>query len=90
MKYCSFCGCYIPDNWDNCPACGMENYTPELIYYNKEDTFEALQKAEENILKKGEYVHPNVIKHWESILKIELKKEEAEKHLTDESKKYIM
>ena len=35
MKYCLFCGCYIPDNWDNCPACGMENYTPELIYYNK-------------------------------------------------------
>ena len=35
MKYCSFCGCYIPDNWDNCPACGKRNYTPELIYYNK-------------------------------------------------------
>ena len=35
MKYCSFCGCYIPDDWDNCPACGKENYTPELIYYNK-------------------------------------------------------
>ena len=36
MKYCLFCGCYIPDNWDNCPACGKENYTPELImYYNK-------------------------------------------------------
>ena len=35
MKYCSFCGCYIPDDWDNCPACGMENYTLELIYYNK-------------------------------------------------------
>ena len=81
MKYCSFCGCYIPDNWDNCPSCGMENYTPDVIYYNKEDTFEALQKAEENILKKGEYVHPNVIKHWESILKIELKKEEVGKTL---------
>lgn len=35
MKYCSFCGCYIPDNWDNCPACGKENYTPESIYSNK-------------------------------------------------------
>lgn len=35
MKYCSFCGCYIPDDWDNCPACGKENYTPELIYYNR-------------------------------------------------------
>ena len=36
MKYCSFCGCYIPDDWDNCPACGKRNYTPELIiYYNK-------------------------------------------------------
>ena len=37
MKYCSFCGCYIPDNWDNCPACGKKNYThPELIiYYNE-------------------------------------------------------
>ena len=35
MKYCLFCGCYIPDNWDNCPACGKRNYTPELIYYNK-------------------------------------------------------
>ena len=37
MKYCSFCGCYIPDNWDNCPACGKRNYThPELIiYYNE-------------------------------------------------------
>ena len=35
MKYCSFCGCYIPDNWDNCPACGKENYTPDLTYYNR-------------------------------------------------------
>ena len=40
MKYCSFCGCYIPDNWDNCPACGKRNYTPELIihYNNPIDT----------------------------------------------------
>ena len=35
MKYCSFCGCYIPDDWDNCPACGMENYTLDSIYSNK-------------------------------------------------------
>lgn len=21
MKTCSICGCYIPDNWDKCPAC---------------------------------------------------------------------
>ena len=35
MKYCSFCGCYIPDDWDNCPACGKRNYIPELIYYNR-------------------------------------------------------
>lgn len=20
-KYCSKCGCYIPDNWGECPAC---------------------------------------------------------------------
>ena len=35
MKYCSFCGCYIPDDWDNCPACGMENYTLDFICSNK-------------------------------------------------------
>ncbi len=24
MKTCDFCGCYIPDLWDSCPACGRE------------------------------------------------------------------
>ena len=35
MKYCSFCGCYIPDDWDNCPACGKENYTLDFTCSNK-------------------------------------------------------
>lgn len=35
MKTCRYCGCYIPDDWDNCPACGKENLTSELIYSNK-------------------------------------------------------
>ena len=32
------------------------------------DTFEALQEEAENNLEKGGYAHPNVIKHWKSIV----------------------
>lgn len=44
MKYCSFCGCYIPDDWSNCPACGKKNYTSE-IYSNKTYGKSALAQA---------------------------------------------
>lgn len=27
-NYCSICGCYIPDKWFTCPACGS-NFIPE-------------------------------------------------------------
>lgn len=32
------------------------------------DTFEALQKAAEKNLEKREFAHPDVVKHWESIV----------------------
>lgn len=28
MKTCGCCGCYIPDNWDNCPACKCSILNP--------------------------------------------------------------
>lgn len=27
-NYCPICGCYIPDKWFTCPACGS-NFIPE-------------------------------------------------------------
>ena len=58
--------------------CGLKivNYD-DMLYpqYNhkfqktiSKDTFEALQKAAEDNLKKGGYANPNVIKHWKSIV----------------------
>lgn len=58
--------------------CGLKivNYD-DMLYpqYNykfqktiSKDTFEALQKEAQNNLKKGRYAHPNVIKHWKSIV----------------------
>lgn len=28
VKYCKECGCYIPDDWEKCPACGFEFHNP--------------------------------------------------------------
>lgn len=44
MKYCLFCGCYIPDNWDSCPACGKfgrdileNNYVYQYVFSGIDD-----------------------------------------------------
>lgn len=29
-KYCSRCGCYVPDLWDSCPACGTKEKSDVL------------------------------------------------------------
>lgn len=26
MRTCDKCGCYLPDGWDECPACGLMTY----------------------------------------------------------------
>lgn len=32
MKTCVNCGCYIPDNWKQCPACGYSIYATPIKY----------------------------------------------------------
>ena len=34
MKTCEYCGCYVPDDWDSCPACGKHVGDCQLIYTN--------------------------------------------------------
>ena len=69
---------FIEDWYFRGNKCGLEivNYD-DMLYpqYNhkfqktiSKDTFEALQKGAENNLEEGGYAHPNVIKHWKSIV----------------------
>ena len=69
---------FIEDWFFRGNKCGLKivNYD-DMLYpqYNRKfqktiskDTFEALQKEAENNLKEGGYAHPNVIKHWKSIV----------------------
>lgn len=30
-KYCKFCGCYIPDNYNVCPACNKDDVRDEVL-----------------------------------------------------------
>jgi len=34
MRTCPNCGCYIPDNWTNCPACDARKETPAPQSYH--------------------------------------------------------
>lgn len=29
-KHCSRCGCYVPDLWDSCPACGVSSVLNDI------------------------------------------------------------
>ena len=34
MRTCIKCGCYIPDNWNTCPACSHKNNNNNNIIYS--------------------------------------------------------
>lgn len=48
MRTCDKCGCYLPDGWEECPACGLMDYeskpfdgnTPVTEFSRKNESFE--------------------------------------------------
>lgn len=65
MRTCSKCGCYLPDKWDACPACGyspptiIANYEVDISYGNGtaaiQKYFETYSEAENYIDYESKY-----------------------------------
>ena len=42
MRSCKYCGCYLPERWVGCPACGRSDRSddqPTLIYRSDYDVY---------------------------------------------------
>lgn len=62
MRTCPKCGCYIPDNWTTCPACGKKETDTKtkvshngiyrvVLYYKDNTTSDTFFGIYENALK---------------------------------------